>query len=234
LIIALSSVRAFGHGFDLSVISTPGGPKLVGINNGDPTGEDRLFAEYWLASAPDDYLAIHGGVIMTSGFAGNVSLSLRFFGPLWYSDGGPATIVGGSESVAGTSFDGLDPIGNVTIDGSSPPGEIMDVTGLSDHSIGWTLTPFPVAAGSYGFGYQATGSQQSGDVTQEFLASDFLVVVLSTPGFTGSANGTVAQSRQEIYNAILNVPEPSTIVLAGVGAAGLAALSLSRRQRSHR
>jgi hypothetical protein len=234
LMIALAGSKALGHGFDLHVVLTPDGPKIQGVNNGNPSGEDRLFIEYWLDSPPDDYRLQHGGVIKSSGFAGETTLSLRFLGALWYSNGGPAEIVGGSESVAGLSFDdSFNEIGNVTISGLTPGGSTMSVTGLDDHSTFWSLTPFPVAAGSYGFAYQVIGHQQNGPVLEEFVPSDPLVVVLSTPGFSSGSGGTVEQSRQEIYDAIIAaVPEPSTWLLAVSGLASLGGIALRRCPRS--
>ena len=202
LFVALSS-ELFGHGFDVTVQSTPQGLQLFAINNGEPTGQDRMFAEYWFDSAPDDYKSIHGGIIKAGGFNGTVSLDIEFLSPLWFSDGSEAEIVSQGESILGTSFDGFDTLGSVTINATSASPGTFPVTGLSDHSLGWSLRPYPVAAGSYGFAYRVTGSQQNGAGTQTFLPSLPVVVVLSSPGFFGSGGFSVEDSRDELYDTLV-------------------------------
>lgn len=225
------SSTAWGHGFSISTVSTATGNKLVGVNNGTPTGRDDLFADSW-SSSVNRYTATHGGIGVIGGFTGTPNLNIEMLGLLWYSDGSSAVptrmgLPAQDIEVDGISFNGVNQIGNVNIDGNGPDLSTMAVTGLSTHSIGWVLTPNPVPDGSYGFAYRVIGSRMIGTETEQLIASDPLVVVLSTPGFGGTNATIVNQARDAIYAAATAVPEPSSIALALLATGG-AAIAMRR------
>jgi hypothetical protein len=210
--INLSATLAWGHGFDLRNV----GGTITAENNDPPYQFPNLFGHALdVANATlSRNQADHGSIDADrpgSGFTiPGDTLQMELLGPLWFSDGGLATL-----APAGVVLSGDQKVTNAnrTISAAGPVGGPLTLAATSSHEMIWSL-PFGTPEGAYGLSYRITGNAAGGAA---FTPSVPLVLVLTTPGFTGD----VAAAERSIYAA--TVPEPGTLVLAA--SAGLAVCS---------
>ncbi len=190
---------AFGHGFVLSLSGNQ-----IEAESEVPTISPHLFVEVFDAFSSTVMFTDHGGVEAHSDFnLPSDKLSLDFLGPLWYSNGGLAQRADDSLTLNATSFDSfMAAIGSIDISGLSMNPGSFPVVGNDAHSIGWKLesssADAPIPTGVYGFAYRVEGLKDGNPLTS-FVPSVPLVVVFSTPDFTGSLNA----AQTAIFNAAL-------------------------------
>jgi hypothetical protein len=193
------------HGFTLRNV----GGAIMAENNDPPYFDPHLFghaldiANATLSRNQSD----HGGIDADgpgSGFTipGDV-LQMELLGPLWYSNGGAATLA--SPGVVLTAEQKVTGAMR-TISSAGPLGGPLTLGATSSHEMIWSL-PFGSSDGAYGVSYRIVGNAAGG---QPFTPSDPLTVVFTTTGFTGD----IAAAEQAIF--AVAVPEPSTWVLLAV------------------
>ena len=210
---------AMGHGFQLSLSGnqlTAQGDDFLG---GSTTNPYTYSSAWTTVTGGSDYLKTAGGVepSATGGLsvAGGDTFSLEFVSPLMYSNGGTATPAGSGIAMAIRSYVSTTyTLGNLidssSLNGTVIPSAFLNVSGNTSHSINWELTGSSIPGGVYGFAYVAHGS--NGATT--YGPTGPLVVLLNT-GDSFSDPTSVLAARAAVYSA---VPEPNSVVLAGVGA----------------
>jgi hypothetical protein len=193
------SQAAFGHGFGLSQNGD-----TIAAESEVPTISPHLFVEVLDAFNSTTMFTDHGGVEADAGSGFNVppdTLSVEFLGPLWYSSGGAAQRAPAGMTLNATSYDSFGAVmgSPANLTGSSNNPGSFPVVGNDDHSIGWILSGSSIPSGAYGFGYRVTGLIGGNPLTP-FEPSVPLVVVFSTPDFTG---GSLGNAQAAIFNAVL-------------------------------
>lgn len=149
---------------------------------------------------------------------------------LWYHsgiDGDPVTAVPGGVSVS--IFDGVT---TLSVNGSSglQTGLVLteSLSGSLHKHLDFSLSPGTAPAGVYGLVLQIT--------SPSFQSSDpFLLAIANIKGLDLNNPAVLAgieYGEQAIFNAA--VPEPSSVVLAGLGVAGLVGAAVGRRMRRQR
>lgn len=224
LALAGSTQVAHGDGFALSL----SGNTLVGTSNGFPAnGNARLFN-----SAFEDILGSwetdHGGAGTTL-FGTNKQLAFDVLGPLWYSTGGVAVpaAVGVSLAMADQQAGFFGP--SITLDANSTITAGYPISGNTSHEFIFTLDGAASHEGVYGIAYSVRGNPVSGAPPvsgDPYVPTLLLVATWMTPNFNPGEDPLDPESPLQlaqvaIFNAASTVPEPSSIVLAALGAMAL-------------
>jgi hypothetical protein len=207
-IAALTPTVLFAHGFSLRNV----GNAILAENNDPPYWNAHVFghpldiANVQLNRNQTDHGSIDADT-PGSGFTipGDV-LQMELLGQLWYSNG-----LGAAAAAPGVVLTATQKVTNATstISSTGPVGGLFTLAAASAHEMIWSL-PLNAPEGAYGVSYRIKGNSAGG---QPFVASDPLVLVLTTPGFTADP----LAAEQAIYASA--VPEPTTLGL--IGAAGL-------------
>ncbi len=224
-----SSVLA--HGFSLSVSNNA----LSATSNDYPgNGNPHLFfTELNLTSG--QLRSSHGGA-GTSLFGNNKSLSFDVYSPLFYSNGSGDPAEPAADGIS-MIIDSQNFIGSsITVDGTTNFVSGYQITGNSSHEFRWTLTSdsTTLPQGIYGLAYKVSGGPLAGG---SYDPSPLLVVTFSTPGFDLGFDPLAPDSPLSLANAAIfaaatnPVPEPSTCVLFGLGALGVAMGAWRKRHR---
>jgi len=203
---------AEGHGFSLSL----SGNNLVGTSNDFPgNGNARLF-NATLADLLGEWKSDHGGA-GSSNFGTNKELAFDVLGPLWYSTGGVAV-----PAAAGVALEMLGG-SSITLDGNSTITAGYPISGNTSHEFIFTLDGAASHEGVYGIAYSVRGNPVGGD---PYVPTLLLVATWMTPNFDPGEDPLDPESplqlaQTAIFNAAIIVPEPSSIVLAVLGAVAL-------------
>jgi hypothetical protein len=230
LILALagSTQVAHGHGFSLSL----SGNTLVGTSGDFPgNGNARLFNAD-LADLLGAWKSDHGGAGAGS-FGINKELAFDVLGPLWYSTGGVAVPAAVGVSLAMKDQTGVFAGPSITLDGNSTATAGYPISGNTSHEFIFTLAGAELHEGVYGIAYSVRGNPVGGN---PYVPTQLLVATWSTPGFDPGnepldPESPLQMAQLAIFNAATTVPEPSSIVLAVLGAA---AVGFFRWQRSRK
>lgn len=218
LALAGSMPAAHGDGFALSL----SGNTLVGTSNSFPAnGNARLFNSTFediLGSWETD----HGGA-GASLFGTNKELAFDVLGPLWYSTGGVAVpaAVGVSLQMADQQAGFVGP--SITLDASSTITAGYPISGNTSHEFIFTLDGAALHEGVYGIAYSVRGNPVGGN---PYVPTELLVATWMTPGFDPGEDplnpeSPLQMAQVAIFNAASTVPEPSSIVLAMLGAVAI-------------
>ena len=215
-LVAVSAESAFGHGFSLSLQ----GNALSATSNDFPgNGNPHLFLTE-LQSLGGQLRSTHGGA-GSSLFGSGKTLSFDVFTPLLYSNGGvPADV---APLGAEMTIESANLTGSITIDRDSLFTAGYAITGNSSHEFLWTLVSSgALPEGVYGVGYRVKGGPAAGGA---YDPSPLLVATFMTPGFFPgndplAPDSPLSLATGAIYQAAINVPEPSTWALLGLGALG--------------
>jgi hypothetical protein len=220
LIIALagSMQAAHGHGFSLSL----SGNTLVGTSGDFPgNGNSRLFNDS-LLDILGEWKSNHGGA-GSNLFGTNKELAFDVLGPLWYSTGGVAVpaAVGVSLQMADAQVGFTGP--SITLDANSTITAGYPISGNTSHEFVFTLDGAALHEGVYGIAYSVRGNPVGGN---PYVPTQLLVATWMTPGFDPGQDPLNPESPLQlaqvaIFNAATVVPEPSSIVLAVLGAVAL-------------
>jgi hypothetical protein len=200
---------------------------------------DKIVAE------SDDNNSLHngqfdGGYQELSGFKALIgggltvpadTFTLELFGPLWFSDGGPAVLAGAgidltAESYADGSFNVL--LGSAIRSAQSIGSATMAIPGNDDDSMIFSLAGMSITPGVYGIGMKVHGLNEGNPLTP-FESSDPVVMTFRTQGFSQGNSVTLGEAQAAVFVAA--VPEPRGLLLALVAAGSIAACLLVRRLR---
>jgi hypothetical protein len=146
---------------------------------------------------------------------------IEFRGPIWYSDGGAAVPSGYSLTASSLNSVATE-IDSHVLTGTSP-SDTMLISGHSSHSVKWTLDN-AAAAGVYGWTYRVLWDDAGGPA--EFRKTNWVTLL----GFTTSFASDPDLLNAELSVVAASVPEPSTVLLAGLGAVAVGAAALRRRR----
>ncbi len=218
IVLAGSTQVAHGHGFSLSL----SGNTLVGTSNDFPgNGNARLFNEVF-DEILGEWKIDHGGA-GTSLFGTNKQLAFDVLGPLWYSTGGVAVpaAVGVSLQMADQQAGFVGP--SITLDANSTITAGYPISGNTSHEFIFTLDGAASHEGVYGIAYSVRGNPVGGN---PYVPTQLLVATWMTPNFDPGEDPLDPESPLQlaqvaIFNAASTVPEPSSIVLAAMGAMAL-------------
>jgi len=218
LVLTSSMQTVHGDGFSLSL----SGNTLVGTSNDFPAnGNARLFNSSFediLGSWETD----HGGA-GTSLFGTGKELAFDVLGPLWYSTGGVAVpaAVGVSLQMADQQAGFFGP--SITLDGNSTITAGYPISGNTSHEFIFTRDGAALYEGVYGIAYSVRGNPVGGN---PYVPTQLLVATWMTPNFDPGPDPLNPESPLQragvaIFNAASTIPEPSSIVLAALGAVAL-------------
>jgi len=264
LIAMLAVSRVYGHGFGLSVDSYGNPTTLIAASevpffDNDPVsplpGPANLFLDAFDGDPNGDgSYPTDEGFAQTSGpFPFYTSATYRVISPLFFSDGtGPAVPASAGTQVHIYNLWAGDPdpvnnphpgaaFGDVYVGGAASPNSGYGVSLYDFHELekdlylgaGSTQTD-----GEYGFAFTVTVHFAGGQiVTTGPLVDVFATDITTDPdnpgGFATFAPPALQDAAtQAIYNAV--VPEPSTIVLAGVASGAFIAFHQGRRSCGQR
>ncbi len=194
---------AEGHGFELDLVNNT----IEAHPEDQDNFSDHVFFAPLNQANAHNFFTDHGGVEAESGInPGSDTLQITFLGPLWYSNGGAAQRASSDLTLEATSYDDFGgQLGNpVDITGTSNSPGTFPVAGDDAHSIDWELfnsaSSPAIPQGAYGFAYRVEG-YKNGDLSMPFEASDPLVVVFNTSGFT--ANPSLSNAQSAIFSSIM-------------------------------
>lgn len=242
------ATNAWGHGFDVSVNSyaNPTAFNIASaqpVLDNDPTnptpGSDNLFLDQFDGTPNGDgSYPTDEGFAQTSGpFPFYTSVTFNVISPLYFSDGsGPAVPAASGTQLhiydlfAGNS-DGFHPgasAGDIYADGTTSFYPGFGVSLYDAHELEKDLY-LPVGStqtyGEFGFAFEVTVHFAGGQVVSTGPLVDVFALDITTDpdnpgGFATFAPLAVQDvATQAIYNAAVGVPEPSSLVLAGVAVA---------------
>ena len=218
LVLASSVQVAHGHGFSLSL----SGNTLVGTSGDFPgNGNARLF-NATLVDILGSWESTHGGA-GSNLFGTNKQIAFDVLGPLWYSTGGVAVpaAVGVSLQMADQQAGFVGP--SITLDANSAITAGYPISGNTSHEFIFTLDGATSHEGVYGIAYSVRGNPVGGD---PYVPTLLLVATWMTPNFDPGEDplnpeSPLQRAQVAIFNAASTVPEPSSVVLAALGAIAL-------------
>jgi hypothetical protein len=218
LVLASSMRAARGDGFSLSL----SGNTLVGTSNDFPAnGNARLFNSSF-ADILGSWETDHGGA-GTSLFGTGKELAFDVLGPLWYSTGGVAVpaAVGVALEMADQQAGFFGP--SITLDSNSTITAGYPISGNTSHEFIFTLDGAALHEGVYGIAYSVRGNPVGGN---PYVPTQLLVATWMTPNFDPGPDplnpeSPLQRAEVAIFNAASTIPEPSSIVLAALGAVAL-------------
>ncbi len=226
---------AWGHGFSLflngTALDSTSNDYPANIAQFPPDGNQYLFGDEF-DEILGDLVSDHGGAGSTL-FGTGKSLSFDGFGALMYSPG-----AGASPAIPGVSLliEGQQAgfFGSATVDGTSVFTPGFAISGNTSHEFLFTLQTDGVAIpeGVYGIAYRVMGHENEGE---DYSPTPLLVATWRTPNFDPgndplNPDSPWSQAQSAIYLALVPpVPEPSSVVLLALGAAGAAAWGWRRR-----
>jgi hypothetical protein len=203
MVTALFDRLAAGHGFELDLVNNT----IQAHPEDQDNFSDHVFFAPMNQANAHNFFADHGGVEAESGInPSSDTLQITFLGPLWYSNGGAAQRASSDLTLEATSYDDSgNQLGNpVDITGTSNSPGTFPVAGDDAHSIDWELLNSSgspaIAQGAYGFAYRVEG-YKNGNLSMPFEASNPLVVVFNTTGFT--VNPSLSNAQSAIFSSIM-------------------------------
>jgi hypothetical protein len=202
LILAIGAT-AFGHGFAMH----RDGNKIVAESENASVLDERLYNG---SLSPDrDPFGI--GAIVGGGF--NVppdSFTVELFGPLLYSNGGPAVPADPGITLTFNSYTSADQ--TTLVDSAARTSASTGIESLAivvddaaHDSILCILTGGAIPAGVYGVGLYIKGLDEGNPLTP-FESSSRLAVTFRTPGFSSGDTFTLNAARMAIFSAATTVP----------------------------
>jgi len=228
----LPASGAFGHGFSLSLT---GGTTLNAISGDWPgNGNQHMFIEQFTPIG-SDLFSDHGGA-GTALFGSGKSLSFDVHSALYYSDGSGSPAIPAPPGISlliedqQPGFTGP----SIVVDGTTNFVAGFPISGNTSHEFLWTLQGATIPEGVYGLAYIIKGQPAGGGTP--YVPTPRLVTMWMTPEFFPGNDPFAPGSpyllaQAAIYEAATTVvPEPSSVVLAGLAISGLATVARRRRR----
>ena len=234
---------AWGHGIGLeydgtSILVNPGSESPLYTDQYDNPVPPNMFIDVWGAPSGGIATTDEGFAFASLGFPLNATYSFNVISPLIFSSGGVA--VPANDGVYIDSYD-VHPAGSgdyvassqhITIDGSHSSVDGFQVNGNDPHELQKILHGYNVAGGNgdgiYGFAFNFTvtfgdgSSVTSGTLVDMYETYNFFVNNggdAGGPPYFGLGTGGVTE--EAALAVLAAVPEPSSLVLLAIGAAGV-------------
>jgi hypothetical protein len=216
---------ALGHGFDIYLSGNKIGAES---SNNNALHNGNLDFNYEELSG---FRSVFGFNVLTDTF------TVELFGPLWFSDGGPAVpaeagielIVDSYSAYISGNLQGL--LGSATRSGSSAISDFLDIPGDDDDAMKFSLTGSSITPGVYGIGMRVHGLDEANPASP-FDPSDPLVITFMTSDFDPDDVAMIDGAQMAIFGAA--VPEPNSGLLALGIAGSLLFLGSLRKVREKR